>query len=96
MEATKRVEGESGRPTVWSRLGGFVRRRPITALALAAGASAIGGAEILAAGLAGGAAVLLWQRGRGRGHDLAERMESTVESVMPHFRGDGSEKPIPP
>lgn len=53
---------------------GAVKRRPVTTLAIAAGIGALAGAELLAAGLAGGAAVLLLQRS-----DLGERVRGVVE-----------------
>ncbi len=54
--------------------------RPVTTLALAAGVGALMGAELLAAGLAGGAAILLLQRYdvRGRARELAERAKDRI------------------
>src|SRR5262245_40945140 len=60
---------QGARASVWSRGWQAVRRRPVTTLALAAGVGALAGWELLAAGLAGGAAVLLLQR-----QDLTPRL----------------------
>ncbi len=58
------------------RLSRLVRERPVTTLALAAGVGALMGAELLAAGLAGGAAVLLIQRG-----DLRRRARDVMDNA---------------
>jgi len=61
------------------RLSRALRERPVTMLALGAGVGALMGAELLAAGLAGGAAILLLQRG-----ELRMRVR--------HLVGDAREK----
>jgi ElaB/YqjD/DUF883 family membrane-anchored ribosome-binding protein len=72
------------------RLSRAAREHPVTTLALAAGIGALMGAELLAAGLAGGAAVLLLQRGdlRARARHLVdatrERISEGVESTEQH------------
>jgi ElaB/YqjD/DUF883 family membrane-anchored ribosome-binding protein len=58
------------------RLSQRARTHPVTTLALAAGVGALMGAELLAAGLAGGAAILLLQRS-----DLRARARRVVESA---------------
>lgn len=66
------------------RLSRAAREHPVTTLALAAGVGALMGAELLAAGLAGGAAILLLQRG-----DLRARTQELVESARERFSGGG-------
>ena len=72
------------------RMSRAARRRPVTTLALAAGVGALMGAELLAAGLAGGAVVLLWQRAdvRGRARQVLdaarERMRHGGDSIEHH------------
>lgn len=79
----------SGRPTVepppveesgasvWSSAYGAVRKRPVTTLTVAAAIGAMAGAELLAAGLIGGAAALLLQR---RG--LSPRVSRVVQRTQ--------------
>ena len=64
------------RGSVLKRMSRIARERPVTTLALAAGVGALMGAELLAAGLAGGAAVLFLQRS-----DLRGRAERVFESA---------------
>jgi len=61
-----------GRSSSLERLSRALREHPVTTLAIGAGVGALMGAELLAAGLAGGAAVLLLQRGnlRARARDF--------------------------
>ncbi len=56
--ATEVTQEEAGGSTL-RRLGGFIKRRPVTALAVAAGVGALAGAEWAAGALLGGAAVAL-------------------------------------
>jgi hypothetical protein len=58
------------------RLSRTARTHPVTTLALAAGVGALMGAELLAAGLAGGAAILLLQRS-----DLRERARHALDNA---------------
>ena len=81
------VDGEGSAVKRMSRLA---RHYPATALALAAGVGALMGAELLAAGLAGGAAVLLLQRSdlRGRARKAMEnarqRLHEGVRTIEHH------------
>jgi ElaB/YqjD/DUF883 family membrane-anchored ribosome-binding protein len=65
-----------GRSSSLARLSRALRGHPVTSLALGAGIGALMGAELLAAGLAGGAAVLLLQRG-----NLRARARHFVDSA---------------
>lgn len=68
------------------RLSRLALDRPVTTLALAAGVGALMGAELLAAGLAGGAAILLLQRS-----DLRPRARRVMDEAKGRFR-EGAEK----
>jgi ElaB/YqjD/DUF883 family membrane-anchored ribosome-binding protein len=63
-----------GKSSSLERLSRTLREHPVASLAVGAGIGALMGAELLAAGLAGGAAVLLLQRGklRARARDFVE------------------------
>ena len=69
-ESQERIDKRS----LVGKLVAEVKRRPVATLAIAAGIGALAGAELLAAGLAGGAAVLLLQRS-----DLGDRVRGVVE-----------------
>jgi hypothetical protein len=63
--------------SLFNRVTSFARRKPVTTLALAAGATALAGAEMLAVALAGGAAaVLVIRRGHGSHDDHAATAQS--------------------
>jgi hypothetical protein len=62
------------RASAWSRSWQAIRHRPVTTLALAAGVGALAGWELLAAGLAGGAAAIWLQRQDLRQQDLRARL----------------------
>jgi ElaB/YqjD/DUF883 family membrane-anchored ribosome-binding protein len=78
-----------GRSSSLERLSRALRAHPVTSLALGAGIGALMGAELLAAGLAGGAAVLLLQRGNLRGR--ARRFVDRARERMGDFESSGSE-----
>jgi hypothetical protein len=79
-------EDESRPMSLWSRTFEAARHRPVTTLALAAGLSALGGAELLAAGFLGGAAALFLSRQeqfprlRGAIERTQKRLHHLVES----------------
>ena len=75
QEAAEAAESEA-HDVGLKRLSRLARQRPVTTLALAAGVGALMGAELLAAGLAGGAAVLLLQKG-----DLGSRARRVLDSA---------------
>lgn len=69
-----------------TRLSRLALDRPVTTLGLAAGVGALMGAELLAAGLAGGAAILLLQRS-----DLRQRARRIIDDSKERLR-EGAEK----
>jgi hypothetical protein len=78
-EVTEEVDeagGDLGLRSPLRRLSRTARTHPVTTLALAAGVGALMGAELLAAGLAGGAAILFLQRS-----DLRERARHAVDNA---------------
>jgi ElaB/YqjD/DUF883 family membrane-anchored ribosome-binding protein len=85
-KARKRESGdeelEAASSTV-ERLSRAVRAHPVTTLAVGAGVGAIFGAELLAAGLVGGAAVLLLQRSdlRARARHFVETAKERISDV---------------
>lgn len=83
-------EGEMRGRSALERLSRAVFAHPVTTLALGAGIGALMGAELLAAGLAGGAAVLLLERGNLRGS--ARRMVDTARQRMGDVGGPSSEQ----
>jgi hypothetical protein len=78
-----------GRAPALERLSRALREHPVTTLALGAGVGALMGAELLAAGLAGGAAVLLLQRGKLR--TRARHFVDIARERMGDFESSGSE-----
>ena len=90
-ENEQRIEAAEmhGGSSSLQRLSRALRDHPVASLAVGAGIGALMGAELLAAGLAGGAAVLLLQRGR-----LGTRVRRFVDSArdrMGDFESSGSE-----
>jgi hypothetical protein len=79
--ANQTAETEEPSGSIFGKLYRTARRRPVTTLAIAAGIGALAGAELLAAGLAGGAAVLLLQR-----RDLGIGMRRIVERTTGRLR----------
>ena len=84
-EEEVREGAEAGKSRL-KRLSRLAFDRPVTTLALAAGVGALMGAELLAAGLAGGAAILLLQRS-----DLRPRARRVMDEAKGRFR-EGAEK----
>ncbi len=82
---------EAGASTL-KRLSRVVTERPVVTLALVAGVGALAGAELLAAGALGGAAVLLLQRSDLRGRTrrvferARERFSEGVRTIEHHDR----------
>ena len=72
-ETVEEAEGDLGLRSPLRRLSRTARTHPVTTLTLAAGVGALMGAELLAAGLVGGAAILLLQRS-----DLRQRARNAV------------------
>jgi hypothetical protein len=66
------------------RLSRTARTHPVTTLTLAAGVGALMGAELLAAGLVGGAAILLLQRSdlRGRARKVIDNARERVSQGL--------------
>ena len=79
-------EGTEAGKSRLKRLSRLAFDRPVTTLALAAGVGALMGAELLAAGLAGGAAILLLQRS-----NLRQRARRVVDEAKERIR-EGAEK----